>query len=56
MPEIPERAELESLIRALIKQADDRLQRQLDGVRRKSERPHEQAQDNVTQNTFTEAS
>jgi len=54
MPEIPERAELEALIRALIKQADDRLQRQLDGVSRKSERPREQAPDNVTEDAFTE--
>jgi hypothetical protein len=38
MPEIPEAAELDRLIRALSKQADDRLQRQLDGLRRESER------------------
>ena len=37
MPEIPETAELDRLIRALSKQADDRLQRQLDGLCRKSE-------------------
>ena len=51
MPEIPEQEELENLIRALIKQADDRLQRQLDGRRRKSESPHDQVQDD-----FIEAS
>jgi len=37
LPEIPETAELDRLIRALSKQADDRLQRQLDGLCRKSE-------------------
>jgi len=37
MPEIPEAAELDRLIRALSKQADDRLQRQLDVLRRQSE-------------------
>jgi hypothetical protein len=38
MPEIPETAELDRLIRALSKQSDDRLQRQLDDLRRESER------------------
>jgi hypothetical protein len=38
MLEIPESAELDRLIRALCKQADDRLQRQLDDLRRESER------------------
>jgi hypothetical protein len=38
MLDIPESAELDRLIRALCKQADDRLQRQLDDFRRESER------------------
>ena len=38
MPEIPESAELDRLIRALSKQADDRLQRRLDGLCREFER------------------
>jgi hypothetical protein len=46
MPEIPESTELEHLIRTPIQQADDRLQRQLDFVRRRhGERPQDQAQD-----------
>jgi hypothetical protein len=40
MPEIPETAELDRLMRALGKQADDRLQRQLDDLRRESERDY----------------
>jgi hypothetical protein len=44
MPEIPETAELEALIRALISKADDCLRRQLDDVRRNaaSEQSHDQ--------------
>jgi hypothetical protein len=38
MLDIPESAELDRLIRALSKQADDRLKRQLDDLRRESER------------------
>jgi hypothetical protein len=45
MPEIPDLAELDRLIRALIKQTGDRSLRQLDGGPRKSERAHDQAQD-----------
>jgi hypothetical protein len=37
MPQIPESAELDRLIRALSKQADDRLQHQLDSLRRESD-------------------
>jgi hypothetical protein len=48
MPDIPESAELEALIAALIKQAGDRLQRQLDDVRRHAESAHDQAQ-NLTE-------
>jgi hypothetical protein len=44
MPEIPETAELEALIRALISKTDDCLRRQLDDVRRNaaSEQSHDQ--------------
>ena len=49
MPDIPETAELEALIKAL--NATDRLRRQLDDVRRNAESAHDQ-----TQNTITEAS
>jgi len=45
MPDNPESAELEQLIRALIQQADERLQRQLDFLRRRAERTRDQAQD-----------
>jgi hypothetical protein len=45
MPEIPELAELDGLIRALIKQADGRSKRQLGSLPRKSERAHDQAQE-----------
>jgi hypothetical protein len=38
MLDVPESAELDRLIRALSKQTHDRLQRQLDDLRRKSER------------------
>jgi len=48
MPEIPESAELERLIRALIQQADERLQRQLDFLRRRGERTRDQAPDTLT--------
>jgi len=43
MSEIPETAELEALISALIRQASDRLQRQLNDVRRQAEGAHKQA-------------
>ena len=50
MPDIPETAELESLIAALIRQASDRLQRQLDDVcPRHAESAHDQAQDTLTE-------
>jgi hypothetical protein len=44
MPDIPDTAELEALIRALISKANDCLQRQLDDVRRNAEgeQSHEQ--------------
>ncbi len=43
MPDIPETAELEALIRALITKADDCLQRQLDDVRRNAcEQSHDE--------------
>jgi hypothetical protein len=45
MPEIPETAELEVLISALIRQASDRLQRQLNDVRRQAEGAHKQARE-----------
>jgi hypothetical protein len=45
MPDIPETAELEALIKALISKANDRLRRQLDDVRRNAENAHDQTQD-----------
>jgi hypothetical protein len=48
MPDIPEATELEALIRALIKQADDRLQRQLADVRRRADSTHDQTHDAFT--------
>jgi glutamyl-tRNA reductase len=44
MPDTPDTAELEALIRALISKANDCLQRQLDDVRRNAEgeQSHEQ--------------
>jgi len=45
MPEIPETAELEALIRALISKADDCLRRQLDDVRRNAEGEQRHDQD-----------
>ena len=45
MPEIPETAELEALIRALISKADDCLRRQLDDVRRNAEGEQSHDQD-----------
>jgi len=43
MPQIPETEELEALISALIRQASDRLQRQLNDVRRQADSAHEPA-------------
>jgi F0F1-type ATP synthase membrane subunit b/b' len=51
MPDIPETADLEALIRALISKANDRLRRQLDDVRQHAEREHNHEQD-----AFTDAS
>jgi hypothetical protein len=45
MPDIPETAELEALIRALISKADDCLRRQLDDVRRNAEGEQSHDQD-----------
>jgi hypothetical protein len=49
MPDTPEIAELEALIKALISKASDRLSRQLDDVRRNAESAHDQAQDTLTE-------
>ena len=48
MPDSPETTDLEALIKALISKANDRLQRQLDDVRRHPEGAHEQAE-NLTE-------
>ena len=47
MPEIPETAELETLIRALIRKADVCLQQQIDDVRRHAEGAQSHDQDCV---------
>ncbi len=50
MPDIPETAELEALIASLIRQASDRLQRQLnDACPRRAESAHDQTQDALTE-------
>jgi hypothetical protein len=48
MPETPETADLEALIEALIRKANDRLRRQLDDVRRHAESAQDQTQDTLT--------
>ena len=45
MPQIPETEELEALISALIRQASDRLQRQLNDVRRQADSAHKPARE-----------
>jgi hypothetical protein len=45
MPDISETASLEAQIEALIRKANDRLQRQLDEVYRKAEPVHDQPQE-----------
>jgi len=47
MPDTPETADLEALIRALINKANDRLRQQFDDVRRHAESAHDQAQDTL---------
>ena len=45
MPDISETASLEAQIEALIRKASDRLRRQLDEVRRNTEKVHDQPQE-----------